>query len=160
MRTEDFGRFASIWAKPEVVRNHAEPSKSKARSWDLFLRNVGHWQITGFGLWAVQVHGTAEMTGQAGFFFGSRGLGDDFDPYPEAGWVMDPDFHGQGYGIDAATAAHDWFDRVVAGPTVCIVSPENESAMRIAQTLGYAPMREAQVEGELVALMSRRGPPV
>ena len=107
MRREDFDRFASIWAMPDVVRHISGKPRPKAHSWDAFLRNAGHWQIVGFGQWAVQVHGVADMAGQAGFFFGSRGLGEDFDPYPEAGWVLEPAVHGRGLGLEAARAAHD-----------------------------------------------------
>lgn len=160
MRTEDFGRFADIWAKPEVVSYIGGKPWPKSRSWDAFLRNAGHWQITGFGQWAVQIHGCPEISGQTGFFYGSRGLGDDFDPFPEAGWVLDPQFQGQGFGMDAASAAHDWFDRVVAGRSVCLIAPENAGSLRIAQTLGYVPLRETQIEGDPVVLMTRKGPPV
>ncbi len=159
MRTEDFQRFADIWATPEVVTHISGALRARAQSWDAFLRNAGHWQIAGFGQWAVQIHGQAEMAGQTGFFFGSRGLGEDFDPFPEAGWVLDPAFQGQGYGLDAATAAHDWFDRVVAGRTVCMITPENENSLRIAQALGYSYLRDAELEGDAVQLLTRKGPP-
>lgn len=160
MRAEDFARFAEIWAIPEVVSHIGGAPSPKARSWDGFLRNAGHWQITGFGQWAIQPHGHAQMAGQTGFCFGSRGLGEDFDPYPEACWLLDPAFQGQGLGRDAAAAAHDWFDRVVAGRTVCLLRPDNENAMTIAQALGYGMLREARVDGDDVVLMTRKGPPV
>ena len=160
MRTEDFARFAEIWAMPQVVRHISGKPWPKARSWDAFLRNAGHWQIVGFGQWAVQKHGQRHMVGQTGFFFGSRGLGEDFDPFPEAGWVLEPEAHGQGLGLEAARTAHDWFDRVIAGRTVCIITPQNAGSLRIAEALGYKTLREAELEGDRVQLMSRKGPPV
>ncbi|MEM6303830.1 MAG: GNAT family N-acetyltransferase [Pseudomonadota bacterium] len=159
MRREDFARFAEIWAKPDVVRHISGTPWPKTRSWDAFLRNAGHWQIVGFGQWAVQVHDAPELAGQTGFFVGSRGLGEDFDPYPEAGWVLDPGRHGHGLGLEAARTAHDWFDRVIAGPTVCMITPENAGSLRIARALGYQPLRDAEREGEPVHLMIRKGPP-
>ena len=159
MRAEDFSRFAEIWAKPEVVAHISGKPWPKSRSWDAFLRNAGHWQVAGFGQWAIQVHGQRDMAGQVGFFFGSRGLGEDFDPYPEAGWVLEPDAHGMGLGIEAAEAAHDWFDRIVAGRTVCMVTPGKEGSLRIAETLGYKPLRDVEVDGDVVRLLTRKGPP-
>jgi RimJ/RimL family protein N-acetyltransferase len=135
-------------------------SWSRPRSWDAFLRNAGHWQITGFGQWAVQIHGHTDMAGQTGFFYGSRNLGEDFDPFPEAGWVLDPAFQGLGFGLDAASAAHDWFDRVVTGRTVCVTTPENEGSLRIAEALGYSPLRDVTTDGASMLLMTRKGPPV
>tara|TARA_R110002095_G_scaffold201988_1_gene183184 strand:- start:1533 stop:2066 length:534 start_codon:yes stop_codon:yes gene_type:complete len=160
MRREDFDRFAEIWATPEVVTHISGKPWPKARSWDAFLRNAGHWQIAGFGQWAIQIHRLPEMSGQIGFFFGSRGLGDDFDPYPEAGWVLEPGAQGHGLGLEAAHAAHDWFDRVVAGRTVCLIAPDNEASLRIAGALGYVVLREAVIEDAPVCLMTRKGPPV
>lgn len=159
MRSQDFARFAEIWATPEVVTHISGKPWPKAQSWDAFLRNAGHWQIVGFGQWAIQPRGTREMAGQTGFFFGSRGLGDDFDPFPEAGWVMSPEAQGSGLGLEAARAAHDWFDRVVTGRTVCMITLENHASLRLAETLGYTAMREAEMEGNRVCLMSRKGPP-
>jgi RimJ/RimL family protein N-acetyltransferase len=73
---------------------------------------------------------------------------------------MAPEYQGQGFGQNAAGAAHDWFDRVVAGRSVCMITPDDENSMRIAQTLGYSPLREAQLDGDPVVLMTRKGPPV
>ncbi|GLT10057.1 GNAT family N-acetyltransferase [Sulfitobacter sp. PR48] len=160
MRREDFPRFAEIWATPAVVTHISGKPWPKTRSWDAFLRNAGHWQIAGFGQWAIQIHRQPEMSGQTGFFFGSRGLGDDFDPFPEAGWVLEPGAQGRGLGLEAAQAAHDWFDRVVAGRTVCLITPDNEGSLRIAETLGYTPMRETEMDGDPVVLLTRKGPPV
>ncbi|MEM6940547.1 MAG: GNAT family N-acetyltransferase [Pseudomonadota bacterium] len=157
MRPEDFPRFAEIWAMPAVVAHITGKPRSKAQSWDAFLRNAGHWQVTGFGQWAVQQHGTPTMSGQTGFFYGSRGLGEDYDPYPEAGWVLSKDVQGRGIGTDAVHAAHDWFDRVISGPTVCMISPDNKPSLKLAQGLGYRRLREINMEGDPVLLMSRKG---
>jgi len=159
MRAEDFNRFAEIWATPAVVAHIAGPPRSKAQSWDAFLRNAGHWQITGFGQWAIQARGKVEMAGQAGFFFGSRNMGSDVDPYPEAGWVLAPEAQGKGLGKEAVVAAHEWFDRIITGPTVCMIAPQNIASLRIAETLGYAPLRQAKMQGDDVQLMTRKGPP-
>lgn len=160
MRSEDFARYAEIWATPEVVTHISGKPWPKAQSWDAFLRNAGHWQIVGFGQWAVQPRGTRVMAGQTGFFFGSRGFGDDFDPFPEAGWVLAPEAQGSGLGLEAARAAHDWFDRVVTGRTVCMITARNDASLRLADALGYGRLRETEVDGETVVLMTRKGPPV
>lgn len=160
MRAEDFPRYAAIWATPAVVTHITGKPKPKAESWDAFLRNAGHWQIAGFGQWAIQSRGTREMEGQVGFFFGSRGFGDDFDPFPEAGWVLAPEAQGTGLGLEAARAAHDWFDRVVTGRTVCMIAVANASSLRLAETLGYTALRDIELDGDKIRLMTRKGPPV
>ena len=94
MRAEDFGRFSEIWAMPEVVEHINGEPWTASKAWDAFLRNAGHWQITGFGQWAVQRHRALEISGQVGFFHGRRDLGEDFDAFPEAGWVLAPEAQG------------------------------------------------------------------
>jgi RimJ/RimL family protein N-acetyltransferase len=99
------------------------------------------------------------MSGQVGFFFAKRDLGADFDDFPEAGWVLAPEAHGQGYGIEAVLAAHDWFDRVVTGRLVCMIDPRNTRSILIAEKLGYRHMRDDTCAGDPVKLYERNGPP-
>jgi len=159
MRPEDFKRYAQIWSMPEVVARIDGAPWSESKAWDAFLRNAGHWQITGFGQWAVQRHRAPDFCGQVGFFYGRRDLGADFDAYPEAGWVLTPEAQGMGFGMEAARAAHEWFDRVITGPLVCMVAPDHTRSLRIADAMGYKALRDAQHQGRDVALMLRKTPP-
>lgn len=158
MRPEDFGRFAEIWAMPEVVRHIGLP-KSRAEAWDAFLRNAGHWQMAGFGQWAIFRHSDRQMIGQTGFFHAARELGEDFDSFPEAGWVLTPDAQGKGMGGEAVGAAHDWFDRVIPGPLVAMMAQANRPSRHLADRLGYRVTRHAEFDGEPVILLRRDGPP-
>lgn len=159
MRPEDFGRFAEIWRDPDVVRHVGGTPKTRGEAWDSFLRNAGHWQMTGFGQWGVVLQSNRTLIGQAGFFYGNRCLGSDFDAFPEAGWVLAPEGQGHGYGYEAAKAAHDWFDRVIPGPLVALVDAENTPSRNLAVKLGYEPLREAEYRDTPVHLYRRNGPP-
>jgi RimJ/RimL family protein N-acetyltransferase len=159
MEPQDFGRFAEIWAMPEVVRYVGGQPKSRGQAWSSFLHNAGQWQVTGFGQWSIVEQSSKQMIGQTGFFHGTRDLGDDFDHCPEAGWILTPDAQGKGYGREATQAAHDWFDRVVTGPVVCILSPENTASRAVADGLGYTPLRIADFDGDPAQLMTRPKPP-
>lgn len=158
MRPEDFERYAEIWSDPCVVRHIGAP-RSRGEAWSAFLRNAGHWHMTGFGQWAVIQQSTRRMIGQAGFFFSDRQMGDDFDPYPEAAWVLVPEAQGQGLGHEAAQAAHDWFDRIIPGALVAMISTGHEPSLKLAAKLGYQVLREAEYLGDRVVLMRRQGPP-
>lgn len=160
MRPGDFDRFAEIWTNDEVVRFIGGQPRCRDMSWKVFLQIAGHWQMTGFGQWAIEAHDTRGIVGQTGFFFGARGMGHDFDSVPEAGWVLAPEAQGRGLGAEAAKAAHDWFDRVVTGPLVCMIDPEHEMSLKLAVQLGYTLLRTAEYGGNGVQLMSRKSPPV
>lgn len=159
MRAEDFNDFATMWEMPEVVEHIDAEPWPRSKAWAAFLRNAGHWQITGFGQWAIQRHRISDMSGQVGFFYAKRDLGDDFDNFPEAGWVLIPDAQGQGLGIEAVRAAHDWFDRVITGRLVCMIAPEHAASLKIADAMGYVMMRDTTFQGRPVRLMARKGPP-
>lgn len=159
MRPEDFIRFADIWTRCDTRHHVCGRPPTESRAWDAFLRNAGHWQVTGFGHWAVEPHGERRMMGQAGFGLGRAGLGDDFDAYPEAAWVLHPDVQGCGLATDAAQAAHDWFDRVVTGPLVCKLASDDEHSLSIAEKLGYRPLRTVDMNDASVQLMFRKTPP-
>ena len=159
MRPQDFDRFAEIWAMPDVVTYIGGVPRNRDVSWKAFLTNAGHWQMTGFGQWAIEEHSSGRMGGQAGCFYGARGLGEDFDSVPEAGWVLTPDMQGRGLGREAVAAAHDWFDRVVTGPLVCMVHPDHAVSLHLAETLGYVPLRDTEDRTGPVRLMLRKSPP-
>ncbi len=158
MRPEDFDRYAEIWADADVTAMIRGPL-TRAESWDSFLRNAGHWHMTGFGQWAIWEAQSRHMVGQTGFFFQNRDLGDDFDVYPEAGWVLAREAQGRGLANDAARAAHEWFDRVIHGPLVALVNQSHERSLKLAETLGYVELRRAEMDGVPVVLLKRLGPP-
>ncbi|MFK7762745.1 MAG: GNAT family N-acetyltransferase [Roseobacter sp.] len=159
MRAEDFNRFAEIWATPEVVAYITGTPWARSKAWAAFLRHAGHWQITGFGQWAIMEHRAPEISGHVGFFYAKRDLGPDFDDFPEAGWVLAPEAHRQGFGLEAVQAAHDWFDRVIVGRLVCLIDPRHTRSISIAQAMGYQHMRDVELDGETVRLFERNGPP-
>ena len=66
---------------------------------------------------------------------------EDFDPFPEAGWLLVPEAQGRGLGREAAMAAHDWFDHIATGPAVARIPERNERSMALAEHLNYKPMR-------------------
>jgi RimJ/RimL family protein N-acetyltransferase len=86
-------------------------------------------------------------------------LGDDFDACPEAGWVLTPEAQGHGLAGEATKAAHDWYDRVIPGPLVAIVTEDNLASRSVAERLGYRLLRRAEMGGEAVLLLRRDGPP-
>ena len=159
MRPEDFERFAQIWRDPDVVRHIGGKPRTRGEAWDSFLRNAGHWHMAGFGQWGVLLQSNRTLIGQAGFFYGNRCLGEDFDTFPEAGWVLAPEAHGQGYGFEAAQAAHDWFDRIMPGPLVAMIDADHQPSQRLAARLGYVELRKTRFRDTTVKLFRRDGPP-
>lgn len=121
------------------------------------LRNVGSWSLYGYGTFMVRERGKATIIGNCGVFQSWRGLGEDFDDQPEAGWIVAADKVGQGYAGEAMTAVFAWFD-AEHGPrrTVCMIDPANTASIRLAEKLGFTAMRDAELAGEKVRLFGRK----
>ncbi len=137
MGREDFPDFAALWADEAVARQVGVLARDMAGSWASFLTNIGHWRILGFGQWAVTDRATGAFIGQTGMFRAHRGYGAAFDDWPEAGWVLAAVAQGQGLGTEAVRAAHGWFDRVIGGPVVAMISDDNAASRKVAAGLGY-----------------------
>jgi RimJ/RimL family protein N-acetyltransferase len=156
---EDFPGFASIWQEPEVVRFIGGAPRPVAESWAAFLRIAGGWAMEGFGQWAIERKADGLLIGQTGFFTARRGLGEDFDSSPEAGWVLTTDAQGQGLGPEAVAAAHLWFDGQPSGGRSCaMIEVGHGASFAVAERLGYRPMREILDKGDRVMLLERLAP--
>jgi RimJ/RimL family protein N-acetyltransferase len=159
MCRDDFPRFAEIWREPSVVRYIGNKPRSDSESWGAFLRIAGSWALEGFGQWAIVRKADGQLVGQTGFFNAMRGLGEDFDAAPEAGWVIATAAQGKGYGPEAVRAAHRWYDfQSFAGRSNCMIEVGHAASFRIAEDLGYRPLREIETDGDKVVLMTRVAP--
>lgn len=117
---------------------------------------MGHWEIEGFGQWAITLRQDGALIGQTGFFHAMRDIGADFDAAPEAGWVLSAAAHGQGHGREAVAAAHRWFDaRGLGGVSHAMIDLRNDASFALAARLGYRPIREADYLGARVCLLRR-----
>jgi RimJ/RimL family protein N-acetyltransferase len=135
--------------EPAAVRRYLgamEPSTT-----DVFarlLRNAGSWALYGYGTFMVRERGGHAIIGNCGVFHSWRGLGEDFDDKPEAGWILAESHFGKGVAREAMEAALGWFDRE-HGPreVVCMIDPGNGPSIRLADRVGFAPTRMATLPG-------------
>jgi RimJ/RimL family protein N-acetyltransferase len=121
------------------------------------LRNAGSWSLYGYGTFMVRERGGEAIIGNCGVFHSWRGLGEDFDDKPEAGWILAESHFGKGIAREAMTAALSWFDHE-HGPreVVCMIEPANGPSIALAERLGFKPTREAQLpDGAEIQLFSR-----
>ena len=132
----------------------------RQENWARLLRYIGHWACFGFGLFAVEEKATGRYVGNVGLARFERGLGEDFDPFPEGGWMVAQWAEGQGYATEAMIAALDWHERHFgAGRQVCIIDPANATSLRLAEKLGFLPYREGQMRGHTILLHERNASP-
>jgi len=120
-------------------------------------RNAGSWLLYGYGGFMVRLRGQEELIGNCGIFHTWRGLGEDFDDNPEAGWILSHAHGGKGLASEAMHAVLEWFE-AAHGPRriVCMIALGNAASLKLAGKLGFVPMREAELpDGDRVVLLSR-----
>ncbi len=155
----DFNAAHALTVEDDMRRFLGPTPSSEEESFQRLLRGAGCWALFGFGTFAVIEKDTGALIGTNGLFCGKRGLGADFDPFPEAGWVIAADRWGQGFAYESARAIHEWMDSVHAPPrTVCIINDENTASVKIAKRLGYSAIGEAVYRQEAIMRYARIRP--
>lgn len=154
----DFESFHALTQSDRMRRFLGRDPPSKEDSFNRLLRNAGCWHLLGWGPFMVIERSSDRHVGGCGLFRGIRGLGDDFDPFPEAGWVIAEQSWGKGYAAEAMRSILAWFEREHGGGrTVCMITAGNAASERIAARLGYEPIGAAEYKGDPVMRFARDG---
>jgi RimJ/RimL family protein N-acetyltransferase len=155
----DIDESAALWADPMVVRHIGGRPFSREESWTRLLRYAGHWALLGFGYWVVRERSSGRFVGEVGLADYRRDLVPAIEGTPEAGWVLAPWAHGQGFAGEALGAALAWIDGVFRAPrTVCIIDPSNAASLRVAARAGYRELVRTAYKGEPTILHERAAP--
>ena len=152
---EDVAPMFAIMQHPDTWKHFGAPITIENHTLR-FFRNAGSWALCGYGGFMVREKGRPELLGNCGIFHSWRGLGEDFDDNPEAGWIMSADHAGRGYASEAMTAVLAWFDRQ-HGPrrVTAMIAPENTASHRLAARLGFRVFRQVDFDGSPHDLLER-----
>jgi RimJ/RimL family protein N-acetyltransferase len=131
-RESDFEQYASMCADPEVMRYLGEgKTLNRGEAWQQMAMIVGHWQLRGYGLWAVEERESEKLAGRIGFF-NPEGW-----PGFEVGWVLRRELWGKGYATEGARRALDYaFSEMGRDHVISLIHPENHASVRVAKRLG------------------------
>ena len=147
-RQSDFDAYAASNADPEVQRFLGGP-QDREQSWRTLALQIGHWELRGYGQWALERREDGRMIGRAGLWNPEGWFG------VEVGWKLDRDAWGHGYATEAAAASLEWawrtldLDRVLS-----VIAPENEASLRVAARLGMRKLRDDVSSGRPVVIMA------
>lgn len=154
-RLEDFSDLASMWRDPAVVRYIGGTPRSAEDSWSRLLRYLGHWQLLGYGYWAVREKASGNYIGDIGFADFHRAIEPALDA-PEMGWALNSAAHGKGYATEALQATLTWAaDYFPQGKTVCIISPENRPSIGLAKKVGFVESHHSEYHQQPIVVMQR-----
>lgn len=134
----DLDASLAMWADADVARYISTKTATREECWARILRYAGHWALMGFGYWLVEEKASGRFVGEVGFGDFKRDMKPDFDGAPEHGWALAPWSHGKGYATEAGLATLAWAKaHFGAIDAVCMIAPENEPSLQVAERLGY-----------------------
>jgi RimJ/RimL family protein N-acetyltransferase len=139
-RESDLDGYAAMFADPEVTRYIGEGrTLPRWEAWRSMAAMLGHWQLRGYGMWALERRSDGELVGRAGLW-NPEGW-----PGIEAGWTLRREFWGHGYATEAARASLEFaFHELKLPRIISLIHPENHRSIRVAERLGER--RDGQTE--------------
>ncbi len=137
LRQEDFPTYEKLAADPDVMRYLGGKTMNQVDAWRHMAFMVGHWQLRGYGYFALVEKATGEFIGRAGVT-NPTGW-----PGFELGWTVVPWKQRQGFAFEAAQRLLRFaFEDLDKDHVISLIHPDNTPSRRVAEKLGE------QVEGE------------
>ena len=92
---------------------------------------LGHWELRGFGQWALVERDGGRLVGRAGL------LRPEAWPGLEVGWLVARDHWGRGFAPEAGRASLEWArGELGADHVISLIEDDNERSQRVAEKLG------------------------
>jgi RimJ/RimL family protein N-acetyltransferase len=130
-RNDDFDAYAKMCADPDVMRYLGGKTFDQLEAWRHMAFLIGHWELRGYGHWAVEEKATGEFVGRIGF------LNPVGWPAFEIGWTLGRQFWGKGYATEGARRALTYaFNELDKAHVISLIHPDNKGSIRVAEHLG------------------------
>jgi RimJ/RimL family protein N-acetyltransferase len=141
--------IVSLLNDPGFIRNIGDRgvrTEADARDY-LAAGPLASYARHGFGLCAVVLAASGAAIGICGILQRAE------LPGPDLGFAFLPQFHGQGYALEAASAVRGDAHARLGLPTLfAIVNPDNAPSIRLLEKLGFAREGTVRLSGESVDL--------
>ena len=128
----DVEPYVRMMADPEVTRFLGDGRPlDRADAWRQLALLIGHWELRGFGLWAVEERASGEFIGRIGCH--------EPDGWPgfELGYVLAREAWGRGLAREGAAAALDFARRELGRDTIIsLIRPANRASIAVAEHFG------------------------
>jgi RimJ/RimL family protein N-acetyltransferase len=150
-RESDLDDYAQMCGDPEVMKYLGGVTMTRSEAWRNMATVLGHWQLRGFGLWAVEEKERGVLVGRVGCWQ------PDGWPGLEVAWTLRRPFWGLGYATEAARVALDVaFTRLAQTHVISMIHADNEPSIRVAQRLRMRLEGRTDMMGESVVIYGTR----
>lgn len=146
-RDSDLDAYAGICADGEVMRYLGGAPLSRDDAWRQIAFFAGHWQLRGYGMWAVEELATGDLVGRVGYLY-PEGW-----PDFELGWTLGRSHWGRGFATEAGRVALDHaFERLGRDRVISLINPRNRRSIAVAGRLGARAGERTIVRGTEVVI--------
>lgn len=148
---DDHAAYAAINSDPEVMRYVQEGRPlTDGESFRVLSMIVGHWELRGYGIWALEDKENGALVGHAGFWYPT-----DW-PGVELCFRLDRAYWGRGLATEGARRAQQFgFDQLAFPSIVSIIHRQNIASIGVAGKLGMTPQGTFHAGGFHAALYQR-----
>lgn len=141
-RLEDFETYEKMCADPEIMRFLGGKTLNRLEAWRHMAFLVGHWDLLGYGHWAVEEKSSGKLAGRIGF------MNPGGWPAFEIGWTLGREFWGKGYATEGARRALQYgFNELDKPHVISLIHPDNKASIRVAERLGEKLEGETELMG-------------
>ena len=155
-REKDLDESFAMNSDVRILKYLGNKPATREKSWMRLLRNVGHWSLKDFGVFAIFEKETGRFVGNTGLAHHERGLGEQFDPFPEAGWVLGPLVPRQGLCERGRTGGPSLVRRERQSPADGLHDRAGKFPVAAhGQRLGYQAFGHSEYRDEAVVLFAR-----
>jgi len=131
-RQTDFEAYAAMMSDPDVTRYLGDGRPlNRVDAWRQLAMFAGHWQLRGFGLWAVEERSTGQFIGRIGCF--------EPEGWPafEIGYTLARHAWRKGYASEGASAALEYARSTLGRDEITsVIKTGNAGSIAVATKLG------------------------
>ena len=128
---KDWLDLHQYYADPLATKYTVGREFTEEDTWRTLSMMIGHWQLRGYGTYAVVSKMTDKVLGTVGFWY-PKGW-----PSPEIKWALAAQHWGMGYASEAArmiqTTGRHYLPDI---QLISLIHPENKASIKLAESIG------------------------
>lgn len=139
---DDWRAMHELYGDPECTRFTFGRPLSEGESWRTMASIPGHWQLRGYGPYALEERATGALIGTAGLWYPN-----DW-PEPEIKYALSRRYWGKGFATEAVKrvqvmVAEKWPGK----PPISFINAENTASIKLAIAIGARLEQEVEFRG-------------
>ena len=143
-RENDWADLHEYYSDESATRHTFGRRLTEGDTWRIMCSMLGHWQVRGYGPYAVEEKTSNTVLGTVGFWYPN-----DW-PEPEIKWALARRHWGQGFASEAARAVQAAGREYLPGiRLISMIHPDNAASIQLALAIGAKLEKETTYEGAI-----------